>query len=87
MDKINDDASKERPMDTYHPLGRLQHPACISVTGKIGDLTLVILDGCFAVSVHLTPSTARALAEQLLAHVSRALESPAPRQNGPGATP
>jgi len=48
MDKVNDDASKEGPMDTYHPLGRLQHPAHISVTGKIGDLTLLILDGCFA---------------------------------------
>ncbi len=65
-------------MDTHLPLGRQQHPAHISVTGKIGDLALLILDGCFAVSVQLTPSTARALAEQLLARVSRGLDVPAP---------
>lgn len=86
MDKVNDDAKNERPMDTHLPLGSLQYPAHISVTGKIGDLTLLILDGGFAVSVRLTPGAGRALAEQLLTRVSQAVESPAPRQNGPGAT-
>ena len=70
MDEVNDDAKKDRAVDTYLPVGGLQYPAHISVTGKIGDLTLLILDGRLAVSLLLTPSTARALAEQLLARIA-----------------
>lgn len=47
-----------------------QYEARITVTGDAGRRTIWIHDGCFDVSVQLTPATARALAEQLLADKS-----------------
>lgn len=47
-----------------------QYPARITITGEAGRRTAWIHDGCCDVSVQLTPVTARALAEQLLADQS-----------------
>jgi len=52
-------------------LDRLQYPASITVGESVlGYPTLWIHDGCFDVAVRLSPATARALAEQLLAYKS-----------------
>jgi len=52
-------------------LDRIQYPASIRVRETcLGNPALWIHDGCFDVAVQLTPATACALAEQLLAYQS-----------------
>jgi hypothetical protein len=53
-------------------IDRMQFPARITVIeSSLGHLVLCIHDGCFDVAIRLTPNTAWALAERLLAHKSR----------------
>jgi hypothetical protein len=61
----------ERLMADDITLHSYQYPARLAVRVTcLGELTLWIHDGCFDVSVQLTPATARTLAERLLAYQS-----------------
>jgi len=52
-------------------LDSFQYPARLAVRVTcLGNLTLWVHDGCFDVSVRLTPATARTLAERLLTYQS-----------------
>jgi len=52
-------------------IDRMQYPARITVIDcSLGYPVLCISDGCFDLAVRLTPNTACALAERLLAHKS-----------------
>ena len=63
------------------------YQARIKVIGRSDYFALWIDDGCVDVSVPLTPDSARALAELLLAISSLKLGAPPSRPSRPEATP